>query len=89
MVFLPLLAGIDLLCAVSLVAMALGYPLPPLHAASAFALMVKGVFFINDVVSVIDIAVGIAMLVLLWIQAPTLAIALAIYLGIKAMASLA
>lgn len=89
MVFLPLLAAIDLLCAVSLAATALGYPLPPLQAASAFALVAKGVLFINDVVSVIDVAIGIAMIVLLWIQAPTLAIALAIYLGIKAMASFA
>ena len=88
-VFFPLLAAIDLLCAISLAAIAIGYPLPALQAASAFALIGKGILFINDVVSIIDIAIGITMLVLLWMQAPALAIGIAVYLGIKGMASFA
>jgi hypothetical protein len=89
MVFLVLLAGVDLLCAVSLAALALGYPIPHLQAAAALALVLKGIAFISDVVSIIDIVIGAAMFVLLWVQAPMLALGLAIYLGLKALASFA
>lgn len=87
MVFLAALGAIDMLCAISLAALALGYPLPHLQAGAALMLMAKSLFFIKDVVSIIDLAVGVTMFVLLWITAPTLTIALAIYLGFKAIIS--
>lgn len=89
MVFLALLAGVDLLCAISLAALALGFPIPHLQAAAALGLMLKGIAFISDVVSIIDIAIGVAMIVLLWVEAPMLALGLAIYLALKALASFA
>jgi hypothetical protein len=87
MVLLVLLATIDLLCAISLAALVLGYPLPHLQAGAALMLIAKSVFFITDVISILDIAVGITMFVLLWVSAPTLALGLAIYLGFKAVIS--
>jgi hypothetical protein len=89
MFFLVSLGIIDVLCAISMAGIVLGYPLPHLQAISALALIIKGVLFINDVISVIDIAVGIAMFILLWITAPTIALGLAVYLGIKGLMSFA
>lgn len=87
MVLLLVLGTIDMLCAISLAALSLGHPLPHLQAGAALMLIAKSVFFIKDVVSIIDIAVGITMFALFWMSAPTLALALAIYLGFKAIIS--
>jgi hypothetical protein len=84
---LPILAAIDLLCAISLAALCLGFPLQHLQAGAALMLIAKSAFFITDVISILDIAVGVTMFVLLWISAPTLALGLAIYLGFKAAIS--
>ena len=89
MVFVAILGAIDVLGAVSLAALVLGYPLPHLQAAAALGVLLKAIIFINDIVSIIDIAVAITMFVLLWVSAPTLALALAVYLGIKGLISFA
>jgi hypothetical protein len=89
MVLVWALAAVDVLCAISLASLALGMPLPLLQAASAAMLMVKGVLFIDDIVSIMDIILAIVMFALIWIPSPVLALAIAIYLGIKAMASFA
>jgi len=78
-----LLGIVDFLAAGSLALLALGSGVPHIQAASALALVVKGTFYINDVLSVIDIALGITLFALLWIDAPLLALSLAIYLGFK------
>ncbi len=89
MVFLAVLGAVDVLCAISLALLVFGYPLPQLQAAAALALLAKSIIFIGDAISVIDVATSIAMFALLWISAPTLALGLAVYLGIKGLISFA
>jgi|GEM_PF-7113043 len=87
MVFVWLLGAIDVLCAISLAAAALGYPLPHLQAGAAFMLLVKGFMFITDVVSVLDVIAALCMFWLLWQSSMTLALGLAVYLGLKGLLS--
>lgn len=88
MVLVAILGVVDLLGAVSLGLLVLGFPLPHLQAVAALMLLLKSLVFIGDVISVIDVAVSITMFALLWVSAPTLALGLAIYLGIKGAISL-
>ncbi len=84
-----LLALVDLLCAVALGLLLLGYPLWQLQAGAALLLLMKGVAFFADILSVFDVAAAVCMIVLLWIAAPNLALAILVYLVVKALYSLA
>jgi Na+/H+ antiporter NhaA len=88
MVFRQSLGIIDALSAISCAAIFFGHPLGQFQAAMGLALIGKGAFFIEDIVSVLDIACGIVMFLLLWFSWPTIALSLAIYLGFKATLSL-
>jgi hypothetical protein len=84
-----LLGIIDLLCALSLLLVIIGYPVFPLQAGGAMLLFIKGAFFFGDVLSVMDMLVAVLMFALLWVQQPTLAIAAAIFLALKGFYSFA
>jgi hypothetical protein len=88
MVLRQALGAIDVLSAIACGALYFSHPFPHLQAALALALVAKGAFFISDVVSVLDIACGITMLLLLWLSWPAVALVLAIYLGFKGALSL-
>ena len=87
MAFAAALGMIDVLCAITLFCAAFGFPIPHLQAVTGIALVAKGCFFIADILSVIDVIIGFAMLALLWIEAPLFALAIAVYLALKALAS--
>lgn len=81
--FSGLLGLIDILAAVALFALYFDNPFGRLQAGMSLGLMMKGVLFITDVLSWIDIAIGILMLVLFWVEAPKLALAAGIWLLYK------
>ena len=87
MVIVWLLGAVDVLCAISLAAAALGYPIGHLQASAAFGLLLKGGFFITDIISIIDVIIALVMFWLLWFPHPTLALGLAVYLGLKGVIS--
>ncbi|HIH23803.1 TPA: hypothetical protein HA251_02105 [Candidatus Woesearchaeota archaeon] len=89
MVLRQALGAIDMLSAICCALIPLGYPIPHVQAVAALALIAKGAFFIDDIVSWLDIVCGVAMFILLWAGIPMLALALAIYLGFKAALSFA
>ncbi len=82
-----ILALIDMLGAISAAGIALGFPLYSLQAASALGLILKGIVFYDDVVSWLDIICGIMLFILFWASMPTLALAIAVYLGFKGIIS--
>ncbi|MBR9700283.1 hypothetical protein GOV11_00250 [Candidatus Woesearchaeota archaeon] len=81
--------AIDILAGVTLISNSLGFPLEFIQAAAALALIVKGIFTVKDILSILDVIIGVVMFVLLWIAAPTLALSLGIYLCIKGAATFA
>ena len=86
---LIILGAIDVLGAVCAAAQALGYPLYFIQAAAALGLIIKGIIFYDDVVSWIDILIGIMLFIMFWVSMPTMALAIALYLGFKAILSFA
>ena len=52
-----------------------------------FALIMKGLLFIVDILSWLDIAIGIGMFVLFWVAAPNVALIAAIWLVYKGLHS--
>ena len=85
---LLLLGLIDLLCALSLLLLAIGYPLYSLQAGAALLLGLKSLLFIKDFFSMIDILIMLVMFVLIWVQTPLIAVFLACYLAIKGIYSM-
>jgi hypothetical protein len=81
------LALIDVFGAISAAGLALGMPLYSMQAASALALILKGIIFYDDIVSWLDIVCGIMLFVLFWANLPTIALAMAVYLGFKGLMS--
>lgn len=89
MALVLLLALVDLGAALSLILSVLGVPLPLLQAAMALALLAKGIVFINDILSIVDIALAGLMFGLLWWNAPLWALSIGIYLAFKGLYSFA
>lgn len=83
--FMGLVGVIDILCAVALLALYFGHPIPHLQAGMAVALIGKGIMFISDILSILDIILGITMFVLFWVEAPNLALGMAIWLLYKGL----
>ena len=80
-----MLGLIDLLAATALFLVYFEHPFKHLQAGIALALMMKGVLFIGDILSLIDIAIGILMFVLFWLDAPLLALSAGIWLVYKGL----
>jgi len=87
MALVRILGALDLACAGSLAAVALANPLPVVQIPLAIALAAKGVAFSGNVTSRIDIACAAGMLALLWMPNAGVAVAIAVYLGVKGVAS--
>ncbi len=85
--FAGLLGVIDLLCATALLGLYFGHPFNQLQAGMGLAIVMKGAVFFSDVLSLLDIAIGVTMFVLFWIEAPRLALAMAIWLVYKGLYS--
>ena len=82
-----LLGLVDVLCALAMVLSLVGYPFFPLQAGAALLLIIKGVFFFGDMLSIIDIIIAVVMFELLWLSMPTIALIIAVYLTIKGLYS--
>ncbi len=78
-----LLGAADILAAIALMLYALGFQIPTAIAATGLVLIGKGLVFIGDVFSILDLIIGITMFVLIWVELPLLALCLAIWLGLK------
>lgn len=83
--FAGVLGIIDLLAAAALIGIHLGHPFEHLQAGMALAIIMKGVVFISDILSLIDVSIGILMFVLFWVEAPTLALVAGIWLIYKGL----
>lgn len=81
--FAGLLGIIDILAAGALIGVYFGHPIPHLQAGMGLALTMKGLLFITDILSILDIIIGIGMFVLFWVVAPKFALACAIWLLYK------
>jgi hypothetical protein len=88
MFMIVLLALLDIFCGAVLLATAYGLPFGPVQAGLALLLLIKAVVFRGSFLSILDAVVAIAMILLLWISAPSIAIVLAIYLAAKGLYSL-
>jgi hypothetical protein len=77
------LGGVDIFCAIMLILQAFGYPFPHLQAVGGLLLGVKGVAFIDDFFSLLDVFIALGIFALLWFSFPILAIFMAIYLLCK------
>lgn len=82
-IFAGVLGLIDILAAVALFSIYFGSPIERLQAGMALGLMMKGILFISDILSILDIIIGILMFVLFWLIAPKLALAMGIWLLYK------
>jgi len=82
-----LLALVDVLAAAALLLAAFGYTVYPFQAATALLLILKAGVFHRSFLSIIDIAVGLLMFVLLWHGQPIVAAVAGGYLGVKAIYS--
>jgi hypothetical protein len=82
-----LLALIDLLCALALALLFFGHPVYPLQAGAALLLLAKGLLFIKNILSIVDMIIALLMFMLIWVATPPVAVALALYLGVKGVAS--
>ena len=81
--FAGMLGLIDLLASIALLGIYFEHPIPHMQAGMALGLIAKGILFINDILSVLDIVIGIAMFVFFWAVAPKLALAMGIWLIYK------
>jgi len=83
--FMGIVGVVDVIAAGALIALFFGHPIFHLQAGMAIALMGKGFLFLPDILSILDIAIGIVMLTLFWIEAPVLALGMAIWLLYKGL----
>ncbi len=83
--FTGLIGIIDILSAGALLSTYFGHPLPHLQAGMALALLGKGLFFITDVLSWIDIIIAVCMFIFFWVEAPTVALVMATWLLYKGL----
>jgi hypothetical protein len=82
-----LLGIVDLLVALSVLLGIFGFPFMPLQAGSALLLLGKGLVFISDPLSILDVVCALAAVFLLWTSVPWLAITVVCYLTIKGLYS--
>lgn len=85
--FSGMLGIVDLLAAGALVSLYFGHPIYHLQAGMGLALVAKGLLFMPNVLSIIDVVIGIAMFVLFWIAAPQLALIMGLWLVYKGITS--
>jgi hypothetical protein len=85
--FAGLVGIIDLLAAAALIGIYLEHPILHLQAGMGLAITMKGLIFFSDVLSWIDIVIGISMFVFFWFAAPKLALAMGIWLIYKGIYS--
>jgi hypothetical protein len=58
-----------------------------MQAGMGLAIIMKGLVFFSNILSMLDIAIGVAMFALFWFEAPKLALAMAIWLIYKGVYS--
>ncbi|MDD9953434.1 MAG: hypothetical protein OXR66_03795 [Candidatus Woesearchaeota archaeon] len=78
---------IDVLAAIAFVGIVFDHPFNHLQAGMGLAIIVKGLITMPDILSVVDVIIGLLMFWFFWHTHQTAALCLAIYLAFKGLYS--